>query len=47
MCTTTTKCKTVIAATLMVMSGMDPDMINGNLGWVFLLSVGWVVSKWI
>jgi hypothetical protein len=31
----------------MVMSGMDPHMISGNLGWVFWLSLGWVVSKWI
>jgi hypothetical protein len=30
---------------LMVMSGMDPHMISGNLGWVFLLSLDWVVSK--
>jgi hypothetical protein len=28
------------------MSGMDPHMISGNLGWV-LLSLGWVVSKWV
>jgi hypothetical protein len=31
----------------MIMSGMDPHMISGNLGSVFLLSLGWVVSKWI
>jgi hypothetical protein len=31
----------------MVMSSMDPHMISGNLGWVFLLSLGWVMSKWI
>jgi hypothetical protein len=31
---------------LMIMSGMDPHMISGNLGWVWL-SLGWVVSKWI
>jgi hypothetical protein len=31
---------------LMVMSGMDPHMISGNLGWV-LWSLGWVVSKWV
>jgi hypothetical protein len=29
------------------MSGMDPHKISGNLGWVFLLSLSWVVSKWI
>jgi hypothetical protein len=47
-CTTSTKCKIVITAVLKVMSGMDPHMISGNLGWVFfLLSLGWVVSKWI
>jgi hypothetical protein len=28
------------------MSGMDPHMISGNLGWV-LLSLSWVVSKWV
>jgi hypothetical protein len=26
------KCKTVIIAMLMVMSGMDPHMISGNIG---------------
>ncbi len=46
-CTTSAECKTVITAVLMVMSGMDPHMISGNLGWVFLLSLGWVVSKWV
>jgi hypothetical protein len=35
-CTTSTECKTVITAMLMVMSGMDPHMISGNLGWVFV-----------
>jgi hypothetical protein len=47
MCTTSAECKTVITAMLMVMSGMNPHMISGNLGWVFLLSLGWVGSKWI
>jgi hypothetical protein len=47
MCTTSAECKTIIAAMLTVMSGMNPQMISGNLGWVFLLSLGWVVSKWI
>jgi hypothetical protein len=46
-CTTSAECKTVIIAMLTIMSGMDPHMISGNLGWVFLLSLGWVVSKWI
>jgi hypothetical protein len=32
MCTTSAKCKTVITAVLMVMSGIDPDMISGNIG---------------
>jgi hypothetical protein len=36
----------VITVMLTVMSGMDPHMISGNLGWV-LLSLGWVVSKWV
>jgi hypothetical protein len=31
-CTTSTKCKTVITAVL------DPHMISGNLGWVFVKS---------
>jgi hypothetical protein len=47
MCTTSVECKTIITAVLTVMSGMDPHIISGNLGWVFLLSLGWVVSKWI
>jgi hypothetical protein len=46
-CTTSAECKTVIIAVLMVMSGMDPHMISGNLGWFFLLCLGWDVSKWI
>jgi hypothetical protein len=44
MCTTSTECKTVITAVLTVMSGMDPHMISGKLGWD-LFSLGWVVSK--
>jgi hypothetical protein len=39
------QCRTIITAVLTVMSGMDPHMISGNLGWVFLLSLGWFVSK--
>jgi hypothetical protein len=46
-CITSVKCKTVITTVLRVISGMDPHMISGNLGWVFLLSHSWVVSKWI
>jgi hypothetical protein len=45
-CTTSTECKIVITTVLTVMSDMDPHMISGNLGWV-LLSLGWVVSKWV
>jgi hypothetical protein len=46
MCTTSTKCKTVITVVLTVMSSMDPHMISGTrvglveLGLVSL--VGWV-----
>jgi hypothetical protein len=38
MCTAFAECKTVITAMLTVMSGMDPHMISGNLGWVFVKS---------
>jgi hypothetical protein len=37
-CTTSVECKTVITAVLMVMNGMDPHMISGNLGWIFVKS---------
>jgi hypothetical protein len=37
-CTTSVECKTIIIATLTVMSGMDPHMISGNLGWVMVMS---------
>jgi hypothetical protein len=37
-CTTSAKCKTVITAVLTIMSSMDPHMISGNLGWVFVKS---------
>jgi hypothetical protein len=37
-CTTSAECKTIIIAMLIVMSGMDPHMISGNLGWVFVKS---------
>jgi hypothetical protein len=38
MCTASIECKTVITAMLTAMSGMDPHMISGNLGWVFVKS---------
>jgi hypothetical protein len=38
MCTTFVVCKTVITAMLTIMSCMDPYMISGNLGWVFVRS---------
>jgi hypothetical protein len=38
MCTTSTECKIVITVMLSVISGMDPHMISGNLGWVFVKS---------
>jgi hypothetical protein len=38
MCTTSIECKTVITVVLMVISGMDPHMISGNLGWIFVKS---------
>jgi hypothetical protein len=37
-CTTSVECKTVITAMLTVMGGIDPHMISGNLGWVFVKS---------
>jgi hypothetical protein len=37
-CITSAECKTVITDVLAVMSGMDPHMISGNLGWVFVKS---------
>jgi hypothetical protein len=38
MCTTYTECKIIITVMLSVISGMDPHMISGNLGWVFVKS---------
>jgi hypothetical protein len=38
MCTTSTECKIVIIAVLTVMSDMNPHMISGILGWVFVKS---------
>jgi hypothetical protein len=37
MCTTSVECKTIITVTLIVMIGMDPYMISGNQGWVFVV----------
>jgi hypothetical protein len=37
-CTTFIECKTIITIVLMVMSGMDPHIISGNLGWVLVKS---------
>jgi hypothetical protein len=43
MCTTSAKCKTIITAVLMVMSGMDPHMISGTqVGLVELVLVSLV-----
>jgi hypothetical protein len=38
MCTTSVKCKIVITVVLTVMSVIDPHMISGNLGYVFVKS---------
>jgi hypothetical protein len=37
-CTTYAECRTIIITVLMVMSGMGPHMISGNLGWIFVKS---------
>jgi hypothetical protein len=37
-CTIYAECKTVITIMLTVMSDMDPHMISGKLGWVFVKS---------
>jgi hypothetical protein len=43
MCTTSIECKTVMTATLMVMSDMDPHMISGTRDLVGLsLGLGFV-----
>jgi hypothetical protein len=43
MCTTSTECKTIITAMLIVMSGMDPHMISRTWGgWVGLVLVSLV-----
>jgi hypothetical protein len=38
MYTTSAECKIIIIAVLTITSGMDPHMISGNLGWVFVKS---------
>jgi hypothetical protein len=45
-CTTSAECNTVITAVLTVMSGMFPHMFSETWDG-FLLSLGWVVSKWV
>jgi hypothetical protein len=42
---TSAECKTLITDVLTVMSGMDPHMISGNLGWDYGQVLSWVVSK--
>jgi hypothetical protein len=37
-CATSAECKTVITVMLTVISGMNPHMISGNVGWVFVNS---------
>jgi hypothetical protein len=37
-CITSAECKTIITIVLAIMRGMDPHMISGNLGWVFVKS---------
>jgi hypothetical protein len=37
-CTTTAEYKTFITVVLMVMSGMGPHTISGNMGWVCVKS---------
>jgi hypothetical protein len=40
-CVQPLQCQTVMTVVLTVMSGMDPHMISGRLGWVWF---GWVWS---
>jgi hypothetical protein len=42
MCTASTECKTIITAMLTVMSGMDPHMISGNLGFGWFVKVDFI-----
>jgi hypothetical protein len=37
-CSTSAECKIIITAVLTVMSGMNPHINSGNLGWVFVKS---------
>jgi hypothetical protein len=37
-CTTSVECKTIVTVVLTIMSGMDPHMVSGNQGWVFVKS---------
>jgi hypothetical protein len=37
-CTTSVDCKTITIVVLAVMSSIDPHMISGNVGWVFIKS---------
>jgi hypothetical protein len=37
-CTTSVECKTIVTVVLTFMSGMDPPMVSGNQGWVFVKS---------
>jgi hypothetical protein len=46
-CTNSEECKTVTTTVVMVMSGMDPRMISGNLGWVFCKVLVGLCLKWI
>jgi hypothetical protein len=39
MCTTSPECKAIITVVHMVISGMDPHMTCGNLGWVLVMSL--------
>jgi hypothetical protein len=45
--TTSVECKIVITVVLMVMSGMDPHMISGNIGMGNGHVLSWDMSKWI
>jgi hypothetical protein len=37
-CTTSVECKTIVTVVLTIMCGMDPHMVSGNQGWVFVKS---------
>jgi hypothetical protein len=38
MCTTSIESRTIMTTMLTVKSGMDPNMISGNMGWVLVKS---------